>query len=42
MIEINKLIAWLDEKANKSTTWYERTAYKSVIDYLKKAREEKR
>lgn len=36
MIEINKLIAWLEDKANKSATWYERTAYKSVIDYLKK------
>ena len=36
MIEINKLIAWLEDKANKSATFFERTAYKSVIDYLKK------
>lgn len=42
MTEINKLIVWLEDKANKSTTWYERCAYKSVIDYLKKAREEER
>lgn len=34
-IDINKLIGWLSNKANKSNSWLERTAYLEVIRHIK-------
>ena len=34
-MNVKELISWLEDKANKSHTWYERTAYLEVIRYIK-------
>ena len=34
-MDIKELISWLEDRANKSTSWLERTAYLDTIEYIK-------